>query len=95
MFVVTSFKWGEYLGKIDVAFDAAGKIVAYTGAPIPITDTIVAEPSLQGEIDSWKSQFQAMGNVKVGNTAVDLIKDGCQSKECKRIMSIAPPPCPS
>jgi 2',3'-cyclic-nucleotide 2'-phosphodiesterase (5'-nucleotidase family) len=38
--VVTAYRWGEYLGRIDVAFEAgSGKIAAYTGgecrAPLP------------------------------------------------------------
>jgi len=39
VFVVTAYRWGEYLGYIDVEYDCQGRIVTYEGAPIHLTNT--------------------------------------------------------
>ncbi|KAH6919330.1 5'-nucleotidase [Coprinopsis sp. MPI-PUGE-AT-0042] len=56
VFVVTSFRWGEYLGYIDVEFDWKGRIVRYEGAPIHLNNSVEAtkaeDPTLKAEVKS-------------------------------------------
>ncbi|KAG8894825.1 hypothetical protein FRB99_000971 [Tulasnella sp. 403] len=82
VFVVTAAKWGRYLGKIDVAYNSEGKIVAYTGAPIVMESTIPQNPQLQAQINGWRKSFAEMGNVVIGNTVGTLDITTCQEKEC-------------
>ncbi|KAG8952979.1 hypothetical protein FRC04_003431 [Tulasnella sp. 424] len=82
VFVVTASKWGQYLGKIDVAFDCEGKIVAYTGSPILMDATIPFSEPLQSQILEWRKKFDAIGSVVVGETSTSLDQTTCQQKEC-------------
>jgi 5'-nucleotidase len=72
VFVVTSFRWGEYLGYIDVAFDPAGKIVAYTGGPIHLTNQTEQDAGLQKQIKEWRGPFEAFAAQVVGKSDVTL-----------------------
>ncbi|KAG8897127.1 hypothetical protein FRC00_004788 [Tulasnella sp. 408] len=82
VFVVTASKWGQYLGKIDVAYDSQGKIVAYTGSPILMDATIPFSEPLQSRVLEWRQQFDAMGSVVVGEASTLLDQTTCQQQEC-------------
>ncbi|KAI1264067.1 Metallo-dependent phosphatase [Xylariaceae sp. FL1019] len=82
VFIVTAYRWGEYLGYIDVTYDDEGKVLAYHGAPIHLTNTTEQDEGLQEEIDAWRVPFEAYAEEKVGNTNVDLDQSTCQDKEC-------------
>ena len=47
VFIVTAYRWGEYLGYIDVTFDEEGKILAYHGAPMHLTNVTKLDEDLQ------------------------------------------------
>lgn len=41
VFVVTAWRWGQQLGRIEIAWDRnENKILAYTGAPINMTEQV-------------------------------------------------------
>ncbi|KAG8942131.1 hypothetical protein FRC03_003619 [Tulasnella sp. 419] len=82
VFVVTAYKWGQYLGKIDVAYDPNGKIVAYTGAPILMDNKTAQEQNLQEQIEQWRVPFDELGKQVIGTTNVNLDQTTCQQKEC-------------
>ncbi|KAK4460450.1 Metallo-dependent phosphatase-like protein [Cladorrhinum samala] len=82
VFIVTAYRWGEYLGYIDVTYDAQGKILAYHGAPIHLTNTTTQEPELQAEIDAWRKPFEEYAAEEVGYTNVELVQSTCQLGEC-------------
>ncbi|KAF8173271.1 hypothetical protein BJ912DRAFT_1147893 [Pholiota molesta] len=51
VFVVTSYRWREYLGYIDVEFDYRDKIVSYKGAqPSASRNTTAESPKLKAEV---------------------------------------------
>jgi 2',3'-cyclic-nucleotide 2'-phosphodiesterase (5'-nucleotidase family) len=81
VYVVTSYKWGEYLGYIDVEFDPHGRIVSYEGAPIQITNTTEEEPSLKSQLKTWEEAFEVFANTIIGFTNTDLPR-ACQTVEC-------------
>ncbi len=82
VFIVTSYRWGEILGKMNIAFDAAGKIVSYEGEPLRLTNSTQQDAKLQAEVNEWRQPFDAMAHVVVGNSSVVLDQSTCQYSEC-------------
>ncbi|PNS20163.1 hypothetical protein CAC42_5613 [Sphaceloma murrayae] len=82
VFVVTAYRWGEYLGYIDLKYDSCGKILEYRGAPIRLTNATIPEPKLFNQIKGWRAPFEAFAAEVVGETQVELVQNTCQSQEC-------------
>lgn len=82
VFIVTAYRWGEYLGYIDVTYDAEGKVLAYNGGPIHITNATAQDEDLQQQIDEWRGPFEEYAKEEVGSTNVLLDQSTCQQKEC-------------
>jgi 2',3'-cyclic-nucleotide 2'-phosphodiesterase (5'-nucleotidase family) len=82
VFIVTAYRWGEYVGYIDVTYDPQGKILAYHGAPIHITNTTKQDPDLQAQIKAWRGPFEAFAAEVLGNSQVELDQTSCQKQEC-------------
>lgn len=82
VFVVTSYRWGEYLGSIDLAFDKDGRAISYHGAPIHMTNTTKLEKSLQDKVLAWRKPFEAYANEVVGATKNELDQTTCQKGDC-------------
>ncbi|KAJ4412565.1 hypothetical protein N0V85_003658 [Neurospora sp. IMI 360204] len=82
VFIVTAYRWGEYLGYIDVTYDADGKILEYHGGPIHLTNTTKQDEDLQKQIDAWRVPFDEFSKEVVGTSNVVLEQSTCQSKEC-------------
>lgn len=82
VFIVTSYRWGEYLGSIDVSFDEDGKALIYHGAPIHMDNTTKLEPDLQAKITEWRGPFEDYANEVVGTTENTLDQTTCHSSDC-------------
>jgi 2',3'-cyclic-nucleotide 2'-phosphodiesterase (5'-nucleotidase family) len=82
VFIVTAYRWGEYVGYIDVTYDTQGKILAYHGAPIHITNTTKQEPNLQAQIKAWRGPFEEFAAEVLGTSQVELDQTTCQQGEC-------------
>jgi len=82
VFIVTARRWGEYLGYIDVTYDPEGKILAYHGAPIHITNTTEQDADLQKQIDDWRVPFEEFAAEVLGESKVELDQTTCQKQEC-------------
>lgn len=82
VFIVTAYRWGEYVGYIDVTYDAEGKILAYNGAPVHMTNTTSQDAKLEAEIVEWAGAFKAFSDEKVGESTVLLDQTTCQKMEC-------------
>jgi 2',3'-cyclic-nucleotide 2'-phosphodiesterase (5'-nucleotidase family) len=82
VYIVTSYRWGEYLGYIDVEFDPHGRIVSYEGAPIHITNSTEEEPGLKSQLKAWEKSFEKYANTVIGYTSTDLTQADCQQVEC-------------
>lgn len=82
VFIVQAYRWGEYIGYIDVTYDADGKILAYHGAPVHMTNTTAQDPELQAQINSWRAPFAEFAGQVVGYTNVELDQTRCREKEC-------------
>ncbi|KAK2016077.1 5'-nucleotidase domain-containing protein [Colletotrichum eremochloae] len=82
VFIVTAYRWGEYVGYIDVTYDAEGKVLAYHGGPIHLTNTTEQDPELQAQIEAWRGPFEAFAAEVVGVSNVELDQTLCQRQEC-------------
>ncbi|CAK1367345.1 unnamed protein product [Cercospora beticola] len=82
VFVVTAYRWGEYLGYIDVTYDAEGKILAYHGGPIHLTNSTAQNETLQAQIEEWRGPFEAFAAEVIGQSDVVLEQENCQQEEC-------------
>lgn len=82
VFIVTAYRWGEYLGRMNLLFDQQGKVVKYEGEPIRLTNTTAQDPKLDGEVAEWRVPFDTMAKKVVGETADPLEQSTCQHSEC-------------
>ncbi|KAI0451760.1 Metallo-dependent phosphatase-like protein [Xylaria acuta] len=82
VFIVTAYRWGEYLGYIDVTYGPDGKILAYHGAPIHLTNTTKQDEDLQAQVDAWRVPFEKFASEEVGESNIVLDQTTCQKKEC-------------
>ncbi|KAJ7829986.1 Metallo-dependent phosphatase-like protein [Mycena olivaceomarginata] len=82
VFVVTAYRYGEYLGFLDVQFDPTGKIVGVSGGPIHLTNQTAQDADLEAQIKEWRVPFDAFGNEVIGDTTVLLNHNGCKTAEC-------------
>ncbi|KAF8209361.1 5'-nucleotidase domain-containing protein [Mycena galopus ATCC 62051] len=81
VFVVTAYRYGEYLGHLDVQFDASGKVVGVSGGPIHLTNQTAQDADLEKQIKEWRVPFDAFGNEVIGETTV-LLNSRCRTGEC-------------
>jgi 2',3'-cyclic-nucleotide 2'-phosphodiesterase (5'-nucleotidase family) len=65
-----------------VTYDPLGKILAYHGAPVHLTNTTAQDPELQAQIDEWRKPFEAFAAEVVGESEVELDQTTCQQQEC-------------
>ena len=82
VFIVTAYRWGEYLGYIDVTYDEAGKVLEYHGGPIHLTNETEQEPDLQAQIEEWAVPFEEFAAEELGTSNVVLDQETCQEQEC-------------
>ncbi|CAH0038040.1 unnamed protein product [Clonostachys rhizophaga] len=82
VFIVTSYRWGEYLGSINLLFDKDGKITGYHGAPIHLTNQTAQDHALQAKIDEWRVPFEAFAAEVIGSTSVALDQTKCKTGDC-------------
>jgi 2',3'-cyclic-nucleotide 2'-phosphodiesterase (5'-nucleotidase family) len=82
VFIVTAYRWGEYVGYIDVTYDPQGKILAYNGAPIHLTNTTEQDADLQKQIKAWRGPFEEFAAEVLGKSEVELDQTTCQEEEC-------------
>ncbi|EIN10042.1 Metallo-dependent phosphatase [Punctularia strigosozonata HHB-11173 SS5] len=82
VFITQAYRWGEYLRYIDISFDHQGKVVAYEGAPIHMTNATGQDAKLEVQIKTWAQSFAAYESEVVGVSLVDLDQSTCQKMEC-------------
>lgn len=82
VFIVTAYRWGEYLGYIDLTFDTDGRALAYHGAPIHMTNETAQDEDLQETVDGWRGPFEEFAAEVVGETSSLLDQETCQDGDC-------------
>ena len=82
VFIVTAYRWGEYLGYIDVTFDKDGKALEYHGGPIHMDNSTKMDEDLEKQIKAWREPFEKFAAEKVGETKTELDQTTCQKADC-------------
>ncbi|CAG8500254.1 13897_t:CDS:2 [Racocetra persica] len=80
--IVQAFWSGKYIGRLDVSFNEAGKIVAYSGAPILIDQSIPQDLVLVNLVSQWRSPLDKYTNIIIGNALDAFDHSKCQLEEC-------------
>ncbi|KAL4918106.1 Metallo-dependent phosphatase-like protein [Aspergillus aurantiobrunneus] len=82
VFIVTAYRWGEYLGAIDLTFDDDGHALAYHGAPIHMDNRTRLDEALDARIQEWAEAFADFAAEVLGETDAALVQDTCQEGDC-------------
>ncbi|KHN97263.1 5'-nucleotidase precursor [Metarhizium album ARSEF 1941] len=82
VFVVTSYRWGEYLGAIEVTFDESGRALSYHGSPIHMDNTTALDKGLDRKITAWRGPFEKFAAQVIGSTSHVLDQTTCQKRDC-------------
>jgi len=68
--VVSAWEWGRVLGRLDVRFDAQGRILGWSGGPIPVSASLADDPQLALAISTYAEPIEAFAAANFGVTAV-------------------------
>ncbi|KAL4818899.1 Metallo-dependent phosphatase-like protein [Aspergillus spinulosporus] len=82
VFIVTAYRWGEYLGAIDLTFDDDGHALAYHGAPIHMDNSTSLDEELDAKIQGWAEAFADFAAEVLGETTTVLVQETCQEGDC-------------
>jgi 5'-nucleotidase len=82
VFIVTAYRWGEYIGAIDLTFDDEGRALAYHGAPIHMDNSTQLDEELDEKIQGWTEAFAEFANEVLGETDAVLVQETCQDGDC-------------
>ncbi|KAL3478341.1 Metallo-dependent phosphatase-like protein [Aspergillus californicus] len=82
VFIVTAYRWGEYIGSIDLTFDDDGHALAYHGAPIHMDNSTALDEDLDEQIQEWAGAFAEFASEVLGETDAALIQETCQDGDC-------------
>lgn len=71
LLVVSSSEWGRWLGRLEVGFDAHGKVVSSVNKSMFVDGRSVAEDvALKAKVDQYFAPVQAFSSVLVGQSAI-------------------------
>ncbi len=79
--VVQVGSYGKYLGRLDVAFDKAGRPVKWAGEPIRLDQSLPEDPAVLKNFAGMMKEIDEFHHQRVGKT--DLFLNGdCRHEEC-------------
>jgi len=71
--VVTAYEWGRQLGRLDVTFDALGRVAEVAGNLVAIDESIEEDPAVTQILARYAVDIEALKATAVGTTDVDLL----------------------
>ncbi len=80
--IVQAYQWSRYLGRLDVSFDAAGRLSAWRGAPIAMDNRIAEEAGMAALVARLNEPLHEIRNEVVGSSARALGNATCRNGEC-------------
>ncbi|ORZ34282.1 Metallo-dependent phosphatase-like protein [Catenaria anguillulae PL171] len=81
-YIVQAKAWGEYIGKLSIAWDAESNIVSLDGDPIHLTMDIAQHNATQEVVKKWRAPFDAAAKEVVGNSKTAMKRGDCNDKAC-------------
>ena len=80
--VVQAWQWGILLGRVQLEFDASGRIVSFReAAPIPVDDSIEPHPKIAAMIAAFQRPIAELGNRVVGEAPNGISRSGVREGE--------------
>lgn len=71
LLVVSAYEWGRWLGRLEVGFDALGRVVGSSNKSMFVDGRTVAEDAgLAAKVASYKAPVAAFSNVQVGSSSM-------------------------
>ena len=82
--IVQAGEYEQYLGRLDVSFDADGAVVSATGDTIFLSRYITPDPEVEGIVEQLAAPLEELKQTPVGDTTVFLVGDRavCRVQEC-------------
>lgn len=82
--IVQAGEYDQYLGRIDVTFDAAGVVTDAAGDTILLSRFITPDPTVDGIVKTLAAPIEELKQTPVGESAVFLVGDRavCRVQEC-------------
>ncbi len=80
--IVTAAAYSQYLGRLDVTFDANGVVSAYEGEPILLDASVAEDKAIRAEINKFDAPISEMKSKPVGTSGVALDATTCRKGEC-------------
>nr|XP_002738790.2 PREDICTED: 5'-nucleotidase-like [Saccoglossus kowalevskii] len=82
--LVTDYKWGKYLGHLNVTFNEDGHVVKWSGNPILLNTSVEQDETILSEVNIWREELDSRLAEVVGSTYVllDSRLETCCLEEC-------------
>ncbi len=82
--VVQAGEHNEYLGRLDLEFDADGVLTDWDGDVILLSQYITPDPAMQALIDALGAPIEELKQTVIGEAAVELVGERgvCRTEEC-------------
>jgi 5'-nucleotidase len=80
--IVQAYQWSRYLGRLDVSFDADGRVRAWAGAPIPMDNRIPEAADVAALVAELNAPLHDIRNEIIGHSEIALGNETCRSGEC-------------
>jgi 5'-nucleotidase len=82
--VVTAGYWGKYLGRLDLRFDAAGRVLDAMGDVQPMDASVDQDPEMAALVATYEERLVPFLATTVGELAVEMpmSKAECRGGEC-------------
>jgi len=68
--VVSAYEWGRWLGRLEVSFDANGKVLTGTNKSAFVSGTLVEDAALKQKVADYYAPVKAQNDVVVGTSAI-------------------------
>lgn len=82
--VVTAGAWGRYLGRLDLRFDAQGKVLDAAGGARAMDASVPMEPDMAAAVAAYEERLAPYMTATVGEleAAMPMTKAECRGGEC-------------
>ncbi len=71
--IIQAYQWGSYLGRLDLTFDAEGKVASYSGEPIFIDESIEENAEFAAKLAEFAAPIEELKNTVIGQSEVELV----------------------